>query len=106
MGSIHISAPTFEQHHDGFGVMSPTPRISWRFSFSNRSGFDWQQDGYEVEIAFESTEKAFTFKVDSHNSVLEPWPARPLTSGEEARLRVRCYGSSANAGEHSQDQRQ
>lgn len=104
MASIQVFAPTFEQHHNGLGITSPAPRISWRFSFTEGLSCEWRQQAYELEIKFVDSIEAHTFKVASDNSILEPWPARHLTSREDAHVRVRCYASpSAGGGGRGQE---
>jgi alpha-L-rhamnosidase len=92
---MKVLAPTFEQHHDGFGVMSTKPRVSWRFAFLDGKGFDWQQCAYDMVIKFAGENQSFKYHVKSSNSVLEPWPARGLKSGQQAQVRVRCWGSGS-----------
>ncbi|KAM0334323.1 hypothetical protein ACHAQA_001347 [Verticillium albo-atrum] len=95
--TVTATAPRFEHHHSGLGVESATPRLSWRFetSPSTSPASAWVQTAYEVEVTFASTpSKPELFSVQSDQSVLVPWPARPLASREAATLRVRVAGKS------------
>lgn len=107
MNFICPDAPTFEQHHSGIGVGTATPRISWRFSSSDPEVHDWQQRAYEVEIVSELETRSNVYKIDSDGSVLVPWPGAPLTSRQQAQVRVRVYGTfkradNGHASEESQ----
>lgn len=50
----------------------------------------WVQTGYEVEVI--RAGRTQTFRVDSNESVLVPWPDKPLQSREAAGVRVRSFG--------------
>ena len=90
---VSVLPPTFEQHHDGFGVQCPRPRISWRFACSSGDVRDWRQTAYEVEISADGGESGRVFEVESADSVLVPWPSpEPLDSRARRLVRVRCRG--------------
>ncbi|KAG7108625.1 Alpha-L-rhamnosidase like protein [Verticillium longisporum] len=92
-----LTAPQFEHHHNGLGVESATPRISWRFETSSSTTPGWIQAGYDIEVTFASApETPNVFSTRSDQSVLVPWPARPLASREQATVRVRVTGKSIN----------
>jgi alpha-L-rhamnosidase len=69
-----------EHSTDPFGIGVATPRISWRVESSKPN---WIQTAYEIEVAGEA------FLVESAESVLVPWPAKPLSSRERLELRIR-----------------
>lgn len=96
-----MSKPTFEHHHSGLGIDCNRPRISWRLIYpqdeSPPSG--WIQTKYEIEITLEGEQKPATYCIEGSPSVLVPWPAGPLLSQQSADVRVRCFGSSADAVE-------
>ncbi|KAF4447833.1 alpha-rhamnosidase [Fusarium albosuccineum] len=94
MSSPIVNKPRFEHHHNGFGVDTPTPRLSWSFEASESTVPAWVQTSYEVEVTFASDSQPQTSSFISDQSVLVPWPARPLSSGESATVRVRVYGKS------------
>lgn len=90
---VLVLPPTFEQHHDGFGVQCVRPRLSWRFSCSNEQIHNWTQTAYDVAISSNGTEPGQVFHVESENNVLVPWPnSEPLNSRARRFVRVRCYG--------------
>ncbi|KAF5004274.1 hypothetical protein FDECE_9230 [Fusarium decemcellulare] len=94
MSSPIVNKPRFEHHHNGFGVDTPTPRLSWSFEASESTVPAWVQTSYEVEVTFASDSQPQTSSFISDQSVLVAWPARPLSSGESATVRVRVYGKS------------
>ncbi|EEY22783.1 alfa-L-rhamnosidase [Verticillium alfalfae VaMs.102] len=92
-----LTAPQFEHHHNGLGVESATPRISWRFETSSSTTSGWIQAGYDIEVTFASApETPSVFSIRSDQSILVPWPARPLASREQATVRVRVTGKSSH----------
>ena len=106
--SIRVSRPTFEHHFSGLGLSTPTPRISWMTLPSPPHTNGFVQRGYQIEVAVEeqggtnssstSSDPAPAARVDrscklSSDSLLVPWPARPLRSRERARVRVRVAGN-------------
>lgn len=93
-----VTKPVFEHHHNGLGVETPRPRISWRFEASNTTIGSWVQTSYELEIAFASDEKRQIFREPGCKSILVPWPAKSLASREAAVVRVRVYGKSLADG--------
>ncbi|KAK7397707.1 hypothetical protein QQX98_012922 [Neonectria punicea] len=92
MSSPIVAKPRFEHHHSGLGVDTPTPRLSWSFEASPSTVPAWVQTSYEIEVAFASDSQPQIFSVIGDQSVLVPWPARPLSSGESATIRVRVSG--------------
>ncbi|RDW85125.1 hypothetical protein BP6252_02715 [Coleophoma cylindrospora] len=94
-----IAAPTFEQHHDGFGIGNACPRLSWRFTSIAK---DWKQSGYDLEVRRKDG-KTESYHVEGSQSVLAPWPSQPLESREQASVRVRSFqdGSEVIATEWS-----
>ncbi|KAF2649962.1 glycoside hydrolase family 78 protein [Lophiostoma macrostomum CBS 122681] len=90
-GSIQLFPPTFEHHHSGLGVSSSQPRLSWRFQQSNEAPREWKQNSYEVE-AIRSNSPPKSAHRASSESVLVPWPFKPLNSREILQIRVRAFG--------------
>lgn len=97
-------APTFEHHHSGLGVDTSRPRISWRFETAPSTAPAWVQTAYELEVTFSASQDVQTFAVDSDQSVLVPWPARPLLSRESASIRVRVCGKSLTDTSYNETQ--
>lgn len=86
--AVSIAQVTAEHHHDGFGIFSPTPRLSWRFNSTTVQG--WKQASYDMLIARNGAEE--THHVASNDSVLVPWPSSPLSSRERTEIRIRATG--------------
>ncbi|KAF9873846.1 hypothetical protein CkaCkLH20_08580 [Colletotrichum karsti] len=88
----------FEHHHDGLGIATGSPRISWSFSADPGKVMAWEQGSYEIETVILSNglsakdQESRTVRVDSTDSLLVPWPLRPLRSFEAAKVRVRVCG--------------
>jgi alpha-L-rhamnosidase len=92
MSSPVISKPIFEHHFNGLGIGTSRPRISWQYRASEVTIQGWFQIAYEVEIALLPSNTITTYKVDSDECVLVPWPGDDLKSRSRARVRVRCFG--------------
>lgn len=90
----HLTKPSFEQHPTGFGIGVPKPRVSWRFLSSPSSTIqNWEQTAYDIEIIHQLNNcDVETYHVPSGDSVLVPWPSKPLLSRGQARVRVRAHG--------------
>ncbi|KAF5012493.1 hypothetical protein FDECE_1446 [Fusarium decemcellulare] len=86
--AVQIAQLTAEHHHDGFAISAPSPRLSWRFNSSPTKG--WEQASYEVKILRGDNQESY--RVETRESVLVPWPSRPLTSREIAHVQVRAIG--------------
>ncbi|KAF4549642.1 Hypothetical protein D9617_20g026980 [Elsinoe fawcettii] len=91
--AVSIGRVSFEHYRVPFGINEPTPRVSWRFEGVQA---DWEQSGYEVEVKVGANGVPEVFSVNSSNSVLVPWPASPLTSGQSASVRVRASGQESS----------
>ncbi|KAL4778777.1 bacterial alpha-L-rhamnosidase-domain-containing protein [Aspergillus varians] len=97
MSQPTLTPPSFEQHPTGFGVGSSAPRVSWRFTATESTAADWTQTAYEIEVARGDSTETETYRVESAESVLVPWPSQPLKSRGTARVRVRSHGGPDNA---------
>jgi alpha-L-rhamnosidase len=78
-----------EYRDDALGIATPTPRLSWMVD-TNEAG--WRQQAYEVALCDPDGAVFDSQHVTSHDSVLIPWPFRPLTSRERVNVRVRTTG--------------
>lgn len=87
---VELTDLTFEHYRHALGVGYASPRLSWRFA---STASDWVQTRYEVRIARREGGESETFTIDSGESVLVPWPAKPLASREAATVGVRSKGS-------------
>ncbi|MEV6630886.1 glycoside hydrolase family 78 protein [Actinoplanes sp. NPDC051470] len=74
----------FEHHTEALGIGTATPRLSW--------WNDEPQTAYELEIS-RNDGPAETFRVESDEQVLVPWPAAPLRSRDRVRVRVKVNDS-------------
>ncbi|KAF3386263.1 hypothetical protein F1880_001609, partial [Penicillium rolfsii] len=88
----NLTLPSFEQPPAGFGIGVGTPRISWRFLSSPSTVQNWEQAGYDIEVVHIPGSHVEAYHFPSGNSVLVPWPSRPLLSRGRARVRVRAHG--------------
>jgi alpha-L-rhamnosidase len=84
-----VSAVRFEHRDDPLGIGEDRPRLSWQVA--SRQGR--RQAAYELTIGDEF------FHVDSADSVLVPWPARPLASREAREVRVRVIGTDGEVSD-------
>ncbi|OAA56260.1 alfa-L-rhamnosidase [Niveomyces insectorum RCEF 264] len=87
--SVSIAQLTAEHHHDGFGLFTPSPRLSWRFNPTTHKG--WRQVSYDIAITRNGKDEAY--HVDSAESVLVPWPSTPLSSREIVQVKARAHGA-------------
>ncbi len=88
MSDIRVSPVRFEHHRDALGVGERAPRLSWR---TESAPDGWRQAAYELEV------NAASYRVESPESVLEPWPAAPLAARERRTVRVRVTGADGQA---------
>ncbi|OJI95760.1 hypothetical protein ASPVEDRAFT_22800 [Aspergillus versicolor CBS 583.65] len=99
---VSPTALQFEHHATGFGIGHPSPRLSWKLTTpGTRHPRDWTQTAYELQVARGRQQLEQRYYVDSDQSVLVPWPWKPLESREAARVRVRCHGKENAADEQS-----
>jgi alpha-L-rhamnosidase len=96
MESPSVTLPVFEHHHNGLGIDTARPRVSWKFQTSESTAPNWVQTAYDLEVKFASETEPELFCVKSDQSVLVSWPARSLVSRESASVRVRVYGKRVN----------
>lgn len=86
------------EHHEqpAIGIDEERPRLSWHLDHAPGG---YRQDGYEVAweiiIPGHPERESDSAVVSSHEQVLVPWPARPLTARERAVVRVRTRDGAA-----------
>ncbi|KAF5694933.1 alpha-L-rhamnosidase [Fusarium denticulatum] len=90
MSSPQVTKLRFEHHHNGLGIDTSRPRLSWSFETSPSTASSWVQTHYEVEVTFSGTSDAQVFAIASADSVLVPWPARDLLSRESHQFGPWC----------------
>ena len=79
-----------EHHREALGIGEAAPRLSWRTETGTP---DWRQRAYAIEVyGPDDTLLGATGQVSSDQSVLVPWPFRPLGSRERLRVRVQVWG--------------
>lgn len=89
-----VLPPRAEHHVVALGIGESAPRLSWRVETSEHG---WAQRAYEVEGLDEEGQRLWsTGRVESGESVLVPWPGRPLGSRERVSVRVRVWGDGAD----------
>ncbi|UPK95035.1 hypothetical protein LCI18_005970 [Fusarium solani-melongenae] len=86
--SVLIAQLSAEHHHSGFGLFTAIPRLSWRFNSTTIKG--WKQASYDLAITRNGKEEIY--HVDSSSSEYNPWPSSPLSSREQAGIKVRAIG--------------
>jgi alpha-L-rhamnosidase len=93
--ALSIPYPTFEHHREPLGIQEPSPRLSWRFESAGAPAVNWEQSSYDIEIVRDGQSVPEIFAANSSQSVLVPWPGKPLASGESAQVRARAHGATA-----------
>ncbi|KAF1345680.1 bacterial alpha-L-rhamnosidase-domain-containing protein [Delphinella strobiligena] len=94
--AVFIRELTIEHQHPGnvVCVTTPLPRLSWKLGTRSEVR-NVEQTGYEIEIApsliQHPEDKAESFKIDSADSVLVPWPSEPLSSRKQCVVRVQVH---------------
>ncbi|CAN7506824.1 glycoside hydrolase family 78 protein [Arthrobacter sp. LjRoot78] len=83
-----VKPATFDHLREALGVGNSTPRISWK----TLAAPGWTQAAYQIETT-SNGETHVSERIASADSVLVPWPAAPLSSGDEAAVRVRVWGA-------------
>src|SRR4051794_24448964 len=81
------TAPRFEHRTDAdpvLGLGTARPRLSWTVPMAEDG---YEQTAYEIELTRAAATR--TYRVDSRDQVLVPWPAPDLTSKEQVTARVR-----------------
>src|SRR3954471_5350494 len=81
------TAPRFEHRTDAdpvLGLGTARPRLSWTVP-SAQDGYE--QTAYEIEVGRAASTD--TYRVQSVDQILVPWPAHELSSRERVTVRVR-----------------
>ncbi|MFE4836707.1 family 78 glycoside hydrolase catalytic domain [Arthrobacter sp. NPDC056691] len=87
--STTVRPVTFEHLPTALGIGTGTPRLSWKTSAAP----GWTQTAYQLAVT--TAEGSWlSERLDSAESVLLPWPAAPLESGERAEVSVRVWGEA------------
>ena len=91
--SASIAQITAEHHHDGFGLFTSSPRLSWRFNETSLK--NGKQASYEIKLTRQGREEHY--QVSSSQSVLVPWPSTPLSSREKASIKIFAKGQDGSS---------
>ncbi|MFC5847220.1 family 78 glycoside hydrolase catalytic domain [Deinococcus petrolearius] len=88
-----------EYRHEAFGTGESAPRLSWR---TETDSANWRQRGYALQ-AFGAAGELLgaTGRTESGESVLVPWPFRPLASRERVQVQVRVWGDDQRPSDWS-----
>lgn len=87
-----VQPVTFEHLPDALGIGTGTPRISWK----TRAERGWAQVAYEAAITTEAG-RWTSGRIETGDSVLQPWPAPALRSSQRAEVSVRVWGTAEEA---------
>lgn len=86
---VRVEAPKLEHRSDALGIGNARPRLSFIVSEAPRG---WHQVAYEVETIDAMSGARESWRIESKDNVLVPWPAPPLASRQARRLRLRVWG--------------
>ncbi|MEU2250931.1 family 78 glycoside hydrolase catalytic domain [Streptomyces sp. NPDC019224] len=89
MHSLQPSPVRFEHLSNGLGIGTRTPRLSWTPAAEGGN-----QRAYEIELR-RGGRTHRTGCVAASGHTLVPWPGKPLTSREQAAVRVRTWSTAA-----------
>ncbi|KAG9515407.1 glycoside hydrolase family 78 protein, partial [Aureobasidium melanogenum] len=99
MARIKVLRPIIEydSHHDVDSNLPihtghRQPRLSWRFEATDPTLRGWQQTGYKVKLSAWGQPHP-EICVESPESVLVPWPGKPLSLESSCRVKVRVEGN-------------
>ena len=85
MMGARIATVRAELRDDTAFVATPSPRLTWTVE---SDGADWMQASVDL------TDGTETVTLDTAESVLVPWPFRPLAAGESRAVAVRATATS------------
>ncbi|HMP43300.1 MAG TPA: alpha-L-rhamnosidase, partial [Roseiflexaceae bacterium] len=91
--SLLVGNLRVEQNRDGFGIASATPRISWSMAAAPAG---WVQAAYMIERRMADGRLEASGRIDTHDSVLQPWPFAPLAAREQCEIRVQVWGNDGS----------
>jgi len=98
MAKIKVSRPLIEHHNYGDADASlpiytghRQPRLSWSFEATDDTLRGWHQTHYTVKLSAWGQPHPDIY-VESSESVLVPWPGKPLSSDSSCRVKVRVDG--------------
>ncbi|GAB2986534.1 family 78 glycoside hydrolase catalytic domain [Frigoribacterium salinisoli] len=89
--STTVTQLRVEHDREPLGIGTAAPRLTWQTT----AGTGWTQVSAEVEAVVE--DDTLSAVLDGDDQVLVAWPFPPLTSRQEARVRVRVSGADGTA---------
>ena len=96
MSKPRPTAVRFEHASRGFGVGTPTPRLSWRLPDAPAV---FAAVAYELELTDAVAGRTSTLRIDSADQVLVDWPFPALGSRARGSVRVRVAVSAGSTVE-------
>ncbi|KAG9662659.1 glycoside hydrolase family 78 protein, partial [Aureobasidium melanogenum] len=98
MAKIKVSRPIIEHdsHHDVDSNLPihtghRQPRLSWRFEATDHTLKGWHQTSYKVKLSAWGQPHP-EICIESSESVLVPWPGKPLSLESSCRVKLRVEG--------------
>ncbi|KAG9814437.1 glycoside hydrolase family 78 protein, partial [Aureobasidium melanogenum] len=98
MAKIKVSRPIIEHdsHHNVDSNLPihtghRQPRLSWRFEATDHTLKGWHQTSYKVKLSAWGQPHP-EICIESSESVLVPWPGKPLSLESSCRVKVRVEG--------------
>ena len=91
-----VASLTAEHHRQPLGIGETAPRISWKTVAEP----GWTQQAYQFGVDLGDAEYRSAW-LESADSVLVPWPIRPLASRERVQVRVRVRGTDQSVSDWS-----
>lgn len=92
MSPVQIAELKAGDHHSGFAISDPCPKLSWRYQATAVK--DWRQSQYELIIIRDEKEEHYSEQ--SSASIHVPWPSFPLRSREVAYVKVRTSSKNGS----------
>ena len=99
-GGVAAVRLRLERQSDGFGIGTPTPRLSWMTETSLQG---WRQVAYEIDARTHDNAPLWSSgRVESDQSVFVPWGGAPLRSRQRCVVRARVWGSDGSESSWSE----
>jgi alpha-L-rhamnosidase len=96
--TVTVAKPSLEHHREHLGIGQATPRLSWIVQTELQN---WLQAAYEIEVS-RADQTQTSGRMNTTDSVLQPWPFAPLQSREHVSLRVRVWGQDGSSSDWSE----
>ncbi len=96
--TVTVTKPSLEHHREPLGIGQSTPRLSWIVQTELQN---WMQSAYEIEVLRANGTQS-SGRLNSTDSVLQPWLFTPLQAREQVSLRVRVWGQDGSSSDWSE----